>query len=153
MDRRRKKALLWAVAAFILCLFPLMARVWLDRHGALERPELGVVGEFVLRDHKDVALTRDQLRRSVTVILYWPALCAAPDACSEALKTAEMTRDWVNKSLKPKWTEENNPLVLAVVGEGANALESFTDWRRFAILPGEASFRTMCVMPYLVWAL
>jgi hypothetical protein len=147
MTGRMKRALLWASSALVLCLVPLFGRVWLERHGALERPELGVVGEFVLRDHLDVPLTRDQMRRAVTVIVHWPANCQrasassssshgpATSACENSLKTANMVHEWVNNSLKSKWSEDKNTLILAIVGDGAASLTEFTDWRKFALKP------------------
>lgn len=139
MTLRLKKALLWAGGALMLCLIPVFGRIWLERNGALERPELGVAGEFVLRDQSDVPLTRDQLRRSVTVVLHWPAECNAGNACKKSLETANLLHDWVNKTLRSKWGEESNKLILAVVGDGADALKEFGDWRKFAGKPAEAT--------------
>ena len=139
MTVRLKRALLWASGALILCLVPLFGRIWLERHGALERPELGVVGQFVLRDQLDIPLTRDQMRRSVTVIMYWPAACSPTNSCENSRKTANLVHEWVNKSLKSKWSEDNNTLILAVVGDGADSLSEFGDWRKFAGKPADGT--------------
>jgi hypothetical protein len=136
---RLKRALIWAGGAFVLCLIPLFGRIWLERNGALERAELGVVGEFVVRDQADAPLTRDQMRRSVTIIIHWPASCSEAGKCISALNTANSVHDWVNKSLKAKWTEENNALILAIVGDGAASLSGFGDWRKFVGKPEDAT--------------
>ncbi len=155
MNQNHKRALKWTVGALIVCLIPLFGRIWLDRNGALERPDLGYVGDFVLRDQADVPLAKDQLRRSITVILHWPAECADQNACENARKTAFLLRQWVDSQLKPKWTEENNPLVLVVVGDGAAGLPEFKDWRIFAVKPDEATLLpagTDMTKPWLVVA-
>jgi hypothetical protein len=139
MTLRLKRALLWASGALVLCLIPVFARIWLERNGALERPELGVAGEFVLRDQSDTPLTRDQMRRSVTVILHWPSECNAANVCRKSLETAHLVHEFVNKTLRSKWTEESNKLILAIVGDGADALKEFEDWRKFAVKPTEAT--------------
>ena len=62
-------------------------------------------------------------------------------------------RQWVNDSLKPKWTEEKNPLVLAVVGEGASDLKGFDGWRQFSLKPDDGALlpaKTDLDRPWLV---
>jgi len=130
LDRRRK-ALLWAVLALALGSVPLAARVWLEKNGAMEQPSLGVLGEFVIRDDNDRPLTRDQLRRALTLILYWPKNCISAPSCQEARKRVEELRSWVEAALEPGWTEEKNQLHLIVVGEGALDLTASGRWRRF----------------------
>ena len=128
---RRQKALFWALLALIIGLVPLVARLWLERNGAIEQPGLGVVGEFVFRDELDGVLTRDQLRRSTTVVIHWPSACRGANQCVLARQNLEQLRAWVEGSLVPKWSEENNPLLLVIVGDGASDLSSFKGWKRF----------------------
>jgi len=146
LNARGRKALLCATVALLICSIPLGARLWLEKNGALERPHLGVVGEFVMRDEGDRALTRDQLRRSVTLMVYWPKDCSGPGSCSEARKNVLDLANWVEQSLEAKWTEEKNPLNLLVVGEGGLSLSLGGKWRRFpgvlepnTLLPGSAN--------------
>lgn len=153
MSKRLTRAFIWAAAALSICLVPLGARIWLERHGALEQPDLGVVGEFVVRDQADLPLTRDQLRRSLTILIYWPKSCGDGSRCAAARSSAISVGKWVNESLKPKWTEENNPLVLAVVGEGASDLKGFDGWRQFALKPDDGALlpmKTDLERPWLV---
>lgn len=153
MNQKHKRGLKWALVALVICSIPLAGRLWLESNGALERPDLGAIGEFVMRDQADMPLIRDQLRRSVTVILHWPASCVEPNSCETARKTAKTVGQWVDSSLKPKWTEENNPLILAVVGEGAASLEGLNGWRVFATQPAEATILpagTDMTKPWLV---
>ena len=135
MGVRRKRALLWSAGVLVVCSIPVWGRIWLEQNGALERPDLGVVGEFVVRDQFDVPLTRDQMRRSISIIVYWPESCAPMSQCESARKSVGFVRKWVDDSLKPKWTEERNPLILGAVGEAAAALPELADWRRFRIKP------------------
>lgn len=139
LDRRRK-ALLWALLALALGSVPLVARVWLEKNGAMEQPSLGVLGEFVIRDDNDRPLTRDQLRRALTLILYWPKNCISTPSCQEAKKRVEELRTWVDEALEPGWTVEKNQLHLIVVGEGALDLEASGRWRRF---PGSVDANTL----------
>lgn len=138
MTKNRKRALLWALVALVVSSVPLGARLWLERHGAIERADLGAVGEFIIRDESGVALNRDQLRRSVTVVIYWPKNCQDSQSCAAALDSVKQLREWVTLSLQPRWTEEKNPLNLFVVGEAARALEKTDGWRVFpeVIEPG-----------------
>jgi hypothetical protein len=134
MNRNRKRATWWAFGALVVCAIPLGARVWLESHGAIERPELGAVGEFIIRDESGAPLNHDQLRRSVTVVLHWPKSCLEAGNCDAARNTVNQVQSWVSQSLKPKWTEENNPLNLVIVGEGAMSLPRADGWRVF---PGQ----------------
>lgn len=129
---RQKRAVIWAAVALLLCLVPLAGRVWLQKFGAIERPNLGVVGEFVIRDERGEALTRDQLRRSVTLVVFWPATCREQGDCLVARSNVSRVVRWVKESLEPGWTEEKNPLNLIVVGEAADALQLGERWRRFS---------------------
>jgi hypothetical protein len=131
MTKNRKRATLWALGALLVCSIPLAARVWLDQNGALEREDLGAVGEFILRDERDAALNRDQLRRSVSIVIFWPGSCGEQQNCSSARGNVAKLERWVNESLKPKWTEEKNPLNLLVVGEGSSTIPKMADWRVF----------------------
>jgi hypothetical protein len=130
LDRRRK-ALIWALLALVLGSVPLAARVWLEKNGAMEQPALGVLGEFVIRDDNDRPLTRDQLRRALTLILYWPKNCISAPSCQAAKKRVEALRSWVDATLEPGWAEEKNQLHLIVLGEGALDVEAYGRWRRF----------------------
>jgi len=140
-----KRALTWAGLALMVCLVPLAARVWLHFNGAVESVTLGVVGEFVMRDEGGRPLTRDQLRRSVTIVVNWPSQCVGPEQCLLAKEQLPKIMTWVRESLEPKWTEEKNPLNLLVVGEGAASVSADGRWRRFpeiaqsgSILPASA---------------
>ncbi len=140
-----KRALTWAGLALMVCLVPLAARVWLHFNGAVESVTLGVVGEFVMRDEGGRPLTRDQLRRSVTIVVNWPSQCVGSDRCLLAKEQLPKIMTWVRESLEPKWTEEKNPLNLLVVGEGAASVSTDGRWRRFpeaaqsgTILPASA---------------
>lgn len=140
-----KRALIWAGLALLVCMAPLAARVWLHFNGAVEPVALGVVGEFVIRDEGGRALTRDQLRRSVSIVVNWPSQCAGVDRCLLAKDQLPKLMTWVRDSLEPKWTEEKNPLNLLVVGEGAGRVSVDGRWRRFpeaaqagTILPSSA---------------
>lgn len=128
---RHRKALMWAVLALLLGSLPVAGRVWLQKHGALEQPDLGVVGEFVIRDEADQALTRDQLRRALTLIVYWPKSCISAADCQDAKRRVMDLQSWVGSTLEPGWTEEKNPLHLIIIGEGAGDLDSVGRWRRF----------------------
>ena len=139
MHGQRKRAIKWALVALVLGVLSIAGRIWLDNNGALERPELGVVGEFVLRDASDNPLTRDQLRRSLTLIIHWPAVCAAADSCTFARTNAAEVRSWVERSLTANWGEDHNPLVKIVVGEGAAGIFTGSDWRLFPIAPGDGT--------------
>lgn len=143
---RHRKALLWAGLALAIGSLPLAARVWLQTHGATEKPDLGVVGEFVIRDETDRPLTKDQLRRALTLIIYWPKDCMSATKCQEARNRVKDLRAWVAATLEPGWTEEKNPLHLIIVGDGALDLEASGRWRRFqepvdmnSLLPATAS--------------
>jgi hypothetical protein len=129
---RHRRALRWAGLALVLGLVPLAARVWFEQNGALEKTDLGVVGEFVIRDESERALTRDQLRRALTLMVYWPKQCVTPSHCEEAKKQFEVLSSWVQQTLEPGWTEEKNPLHLIIVGEGALDLKAPPSWRRFS---------------------
>jgi len=130
---RHRKALRWAGLALVLCLVPLAARVWFEKNGALEQPDLGVVGEFVMRDENERPLTRDQLRRALTLIVYWPKECGgSSDECGEARQRFEVLSSWVQETLEPGWTEEKNPLHLIIIGEEALDLKAPQRWRRFS---------------------
>ena len=140
-----KRALIWAGLALMVCLVPLAARVWLHFNGAVESVTLGVVGEFVMRDDGGRPLTRDQLRRSVTIVVNWPSKCVEPDRCLSAKEQLPKLMTWVRESLEPKWTEEKNPLNLLIVGDGADSVPVDGRWRRFpeiaqlgTILPASA---------------
>ena len=153
MNKRLAKSLTCAVVALLICLVPLGARIWLERHGALEHPDLGVVGEFVVRDQTDAALTRDQLRRSLTIVIYWPKSCINEPNCAVARTTASSVERWINEYLKPKWTEEKNSLVLGVIGEGASDLNGFDGWRHFVLKPEDGTLlpvKTDLERPWLV---
>ena len=139
MHARQKKAFMWGAAALVLGSILLMTRVWLDQNGAVERPELGVVGEFILRDHLGEPLTRDQMRRSLTTIIYWPEGCLRQESCVDARANAESVKAWVEQSLTAKWGEDHNPLLKIVVGPGAEGLFSEAGWRRFIVNPSEAT--------------
>jgi hypothetical protein len=128
---RHRKALMWALFALALGSVPMAARVWLEKNGAMEQPTLGVVGEFVIRDENDRPLTRDQLRRALTLILYWPKNCISAPSCQDARTRIQALRSWVEATLEPGWTEEKNQLHLIIVGEGALDLEASGRWRRF----------------------
>lgn len=153
-SKRHQKALRWAALALVLCTLPLAARVWLDRNGAIEQSELGVVGDFVVRDEFDHPLTKDQLRRALTLVIYWPKDCVTPETCREARTRVEALQAWVQSSLEPKWTEEKNHLHLLVLGEGALGIDAGGRWRRFpetidaqALLPASASLnQPWCVV-------
>lgn len=143
MSDNRKRALRWALGAFVVCLVPLGARVWLEQNGAVERADLGAVGEFILRDDSGSALNRDQLRRSVTIVIYWPKKCEDPQSCHGARDAVKKVQNWVADSLQPRWTEEKNPLNLFVAGESAVELPRLPSWRIFpgvvdpgTIIPG-----------------
>ena len=131
MNPRHKRAALWATGALLLGMIPLIGRVWLENHGALDRPDLGVVGEFVLRDTSDQPLMREQLRRSVSVVFYWPAECQAAGSCVQARENAESTKAWVESYLTAKWGEDKNPLHLIIAGAGSAGLFDGASWRRF----------------------
>ncbi len=133
MHARRKKAFLWGAAALIFGSILLMVRLWLDRNGAVERPEFGVVGEFILRDQGGQPLTRDQMRRSLTAIIYWPEACKPEASCSEARTNAKKVKAWIEQSLTAKWGEDHNPLIKIIAGAGAGGLFSETDWRVFPV--------------------
>jgi hypothetical protein len=131
VSQNRKKAFWWAMGALLVCSIPLAARVWLQLNGAIERPELGAVGDFIIRDESGAPLNRDQLRRSVTVVIHWPNSCVGNLNCESARSMVNQVQGWVGKSLKPKWTEENNPLNLVIVGDGASSLSRADGWRVF----------------------
>jgi hypothetical protein len=131
MQARQRRALKWSALALTLGFMTLLGRIWLDRHGAVERPELGVVGEFILRDHVDQPLTRDQLRRSLTVIIYWPPACSDANLCAEARTNINAVNGWIEHTLTAKWGEDHNPLMKLAVGSGAKTLSLKADWRRF----------------------
>lgn len=153
MKENQKRALKWALSALIICLIPLLARIWLERNGAIERPELGAVGDFVLRDEAGIPMTKDHLRRSITVILHWPSVCQNETSCAAARKTASEVRSWVDRELRPRWTEENNPLVLIIAGDGASGLTGFQGWRVFNRRPEEGTILpsgTDLTKPWLV---
>ena len=131
MTKNGKRASLWALGALLVCLIPLATRVWLDQNGALERADLGAVGEFILRDETGSALNRDQLRRSVSIVIFWPGACSDSQSCLGARGNVTRVKDWVLQSLRPRWTEENNPLNLLIVGEGSQTLPRMDGWRVF----------------------
>jgi hypothetical protein len=131
----------------------LVGRIWLEYHGAMENPALGVIGEFLIRDTNDQPLSREQLRRAVTVMFYWPAECGDQNACTEARKNADLTRTWVEDKLTTDRGEDKNPLHLLVIGEASDQIFVNEKWRVFkskpelgALLPQTADLKQPMVL-------
>jgi hypothetical protein len=124
----------------------------LERNGAIDRADLGAVGEFIVRDEGAIPLNREELRRSITVLLYWPKSCVASDSCKIARERVNQLQNWVNESLKPRWSEENNPLKLVVIGEGALDVPRAEGWRFFSEAPQPGSIVPQAMDMSKPWA-
>lgn len=118
MQPRQRRAIYWTLGVAAILAGPLAFRIWLQSQaGAVAVPRLGDVESFVYHDTKGEAVTREHLRRAVTIVMHIPAQCS--DAkCDLARTQAQTTQTWIKDHLTMTYTEEKNPLILLSTGGG-----------------------------------
>lgn len=127
MQSRQRRALFWTLGVAAILAGPIGFRIWLQTQaGAVALPHLGEVQPFVYHDIKGEALTREHLRRGVTIVMHIPAQCSDA-ACDLARAQAEATEVWIKNHLTMTYTEEKNPLFLLSTGGGYRSRDP--SWR------------------------
>ena len=118
MQARRRRAIYWTLGIAAILAGPLAFRIWLQTQaGSVALPHLGDVESFVYHDTKGEALTREHLRRGVTIVMHIPAQCSDA-SCDLARAQAQVTETWIKNHLTINYTEEKNPLFLLNTGGG-----------------------------------
>lgn len=160
MQTRHRRALLWTFGFAAVLAGPLAFRIWLQTDaGNVAVPHLGDVESLVYHDVAGEAITRDVLRRGVTIVVHIPKSCQG-NACDLARQQAETTKAWIKDHLTINYTEEKNPLFLLATGGGW--LPKEPTWRTInevvlegSLLPrGYSNDQTWLVVidPWLVFA-
>lgn len=161
MTHRHRRALFWTLGIAVFFAGPIAFRIWLQSDAAaVAIPDLGDVGTFVYHDSAGEPITREVLRRGVTIVVHIPKSCD-DNTCSLALEQARATEKWIKDQLSSGYTEEKNPLFLISSGGGFQPTEG-SKWHTInevvtegSLLPMEhASDRAWLVVvdPWLVFA-
>lgn len=120
MQSRHRRAMFWTLGIAAVLAGPLAYRIWLQADAeTVAMPNLGDVQPFVYHDTRGQSLTRETLRRGVTVVIHIPKNC--PEAeCGLARAQARTTETWIKTHLTIRHAEEKNPLFLLSTGGGFN---------------------------------
>jgi hypothetical protein len=127
---RHQRALKVTVILALFLVLPISYRVWLEYGSEYSKLDsgLGTVQPFVLRDTKDIPLTKETLARSVSVVLNIPA-SMNPEHTEIIKNNVTFISKWISENLILSNPEEKNPLNLLVIGDDFGL--TTPNWRKF----------------------